>query len=277
MLVRNVQGTSLEVWPADLPKSRAAREAELQRLSTVVGIPVKQLEARIREHADDPLTPVVIRRGIHDDQVSYVLEHQEQFPGVWLQSSFLRKYPHRTLAAHVLGHVGEINAEELKAMKTRGYSSGDWIGQAGVEATYDSYLRGRDGEQEFTVDSRGRQTSPIETTVNPRRATRCGSRSTSASSRRPSRRCARASSSPTRAAAPAGRPNGGAIVAIDPRDGSVLALASYPTFEPSIYVEPRPAQARAAPERQRRAKKNHPGPEPRARRASIRRARRGSR
>src|SRR4029079_10296913 len=168
VLVRNVQGTSLVVWPADLPKSRTARTAELQRLSMVVGIPVKQLERRIREHANDPLTPVVVRRGIHDDHVSYVLEHQEQLPGVRLQSSFLRKYPHRTLAAHVLGHVGEINAEELKAMKSRGYSSGDWIGQAGVEATYDSYLRGRDGEQELTVDSRGRQTSPIETTVNPR-------------------------------------------------------------------------------------------------------------
>ena len=74
----------------------------------VVGIPVKQLEARIREHAGDPLTPVVIRRGIHDDQVSYVQEHQLQFPGVRLQSSYLRKYPHRSLGAHVLGHVGEI-------------------------------------------------------------------------------------------------------------------------------------------------------------------------
>ena len=167
MLVRNVLGTSLEVWPADLPKNRAARELELRRLATVVGIPVKQLEARLREHADDPLTPVVIRRGIHDDQIYYVNEHQIQFPGVQLADSYLRKYPHRSLGAHFLGHVGEISAAELKAMKRDGYSSGDWIGQAGVEATYDTYLRGRDGSTELTVDSRGRPTSVAQTKVTP--------------------------------------------------------------------------------------------------------------
>ena len=68
-----------------------------------------------------------------------------QLPGVELVDTYLRKYPHRSLGAHILGHVGEISPEQVKAMKRDGYRAGDWIGQAGVESTYDTYLRGRAG------------------------------------------------------------------------------------------------------------------------------------
>ena len=153
VLVRNTLGTSLEVWPADLPKNRAVRTRELEHLATVVDMPVAKLEQRIREGADEPLAPVVIRRGLHDDQITYIQERKLQFPGVQLGDSYLRKYPHRSLGAHFLGHVGEINAEELKARKRDGYKLGDVVGQAGVEDAYDTYLRGIDGSDTFTVGS----------------------------------------------------------------------------------------------------------------------------
>jgi penicillin-binding protein 2 len=259
VLVRNSQGMSIVVWPADMPKSRAAQQLGLERLSVVVGLPVKQLERRIREHAGDPVTPVVIRRGVHDDQISYVLEHQRQFPWVKLQSTYLRKYPHRTVAAHVLGHVGEINAEELKAMKRRGYRSGDVIGQAGVEASYDSYLRGRDGQQQLTVDSLGRPTSQIETTVNPRAGYTLrltldlGLQQAAEQALREGIVLAHEGGGTGWAA------NGGAIVAMDPRDGSVLAMASYPTFEPSVYVGRDPRKLAPLQDDRIASERNHPG------------------
>jgi penicillin-binding protein 2 len=168
VLVKNTLGTSIEIWPADLPKNARARLAELNHLAAVTGVRVKAMQRRIHEYAGDPLTPVVIRRGIHDDQVSYLTEHELDFPGVQLAYSYLRKYPHQSLAAHLLGYVGEINERQLKAKRSQGYKLGDVIGQGGIEASYDKYLRGRDGSAQLTVDSRGRPTSQIEPKITPR-------------------------------------------------------------------------------------------------------------
>ncbi len=166
VLVRNTLGTSIDLWPADLPRSPGARAAELARLAAVAGIPVAAIRRQVAEHAD-LLSPVVVERGIHPDQYAYLEEHQLEFPGVDLQDTYLRQYPHASLAAHLLGYVGEITPSELKALRGQGYQPGDVVGQAGVEATYDKYLRGVPGKAEFTVDSRGRPTSAVAETVLP--------------------------------------------------------------------------------------------------------------
>ena len=107
VLVRNVSARAS--WCGRPTCRRIARRGalELQRLSTRRRHAPRAVEARIRAHAGDPLTPVVIRRRIHEDQHSYIAEHEGQFPGVGLEPSYLRQYPHRPLAAHILGHVGE--------------------------------------------------------------------------------------------------------------------------------------------------------------------------
>ena len=76
VIVRNVLGTSLELWPSDLPKSSRERSRELQSLAAIAAIPMKEILARMRVYKGDPLTPVVIRRGMHPDQISYFEEHQ---------------------------------------------------------------------------------------------------------------------------------------------------------------------------------------------------------
>jgi len=131
VLVRNTAGTSIELWPADLPKSAHAQLTELQHLAAITGVRVKQIQRRIREYAGDPLTPVVIRRGVHEDQISYLKEHELDFPGVDLKDSYLRQYPHQSLAAHLLGYVGEITQPQLQRKRSQGYKLGDVIGQIG--------------------------------------------------------------------------------------------------------------------------------------------------
>jgi penicillin-binding protein 2 len=258
VLVRNVLGTSLEIWPADLPKSRAARELELRRLSTVVDIPVEELEARIKEHANDPLTPVLIRRGLHADQIAYIEERELQFPGVRLATTYLRKYPHRTLGAHFLGYVGEITAEQLKTMKKDGYRGGDWIGQAGVEAAYDTYLRGEDGSNRFTVDSRGRQTSDVQLFENPTPG-KTLRLTIDINLQRAAEQALREGIALAQLTPEGWAANGGAIVAMDPRDGSILALASYPTYEPSVFVSRDPRKLAPLQLDVPARAKNHPG------------------
>jgi penicillin-binding protein 2 len=257
VLVKNTLGTSIEVWPADLPKNTRARLAELERLSTVTGVGVKEMQRRIHEHAGDPLTPVVIRRGIHDDQVSYLSEHELEFPGVQLASSYLRKYPHQSLAAHLLGYVGEITEPQLKAKRSQGYKLGDVIGQAGIEASYDKYLRGRDGSAQLTVDSRGRPTSQIEPKVTPRAGNTIRltlDLSVQRAAEQALRYGIRVAHDNHQWAA-----DGGAIVALDPRDGAVLAMASYPTYQPSVYVNRDPSKLAPLENSHVAARDNFPG------------------
>jgi penicillin-binding protein 2 len=257
VLVRNTLGTSIELWPSDLPKGGKARLAELTHLSTVTGVPVKEIQRRIHEYAGDPLTPVILRRGIHDDQISYFEEHQVDFPGVLLAESYLRQYPHQSLAAHLLGYVGEITEPQLKVKRRQGYKLGDVIGQAGIEATYDTYLRGRDGSSQLTVDSRGRPTSRIEPKITPRAGNTIrltidlGVQQAAERALRYGINVARTNG--------AWAADGGAIVALDPRDGSVLALASYPTYKPSVYVSRDPTKLAPLENAAVAERKNFPG------------------
>jgi penicillin-binding protein 2 len=234
VVVRNVLGTSLELWPSDLPKSWTERRRELRSIAAVAGIPVAEILARMRVYKGDPLTPVVIRRGIHADQISYFAEHQFEFPGVQLAGTYLRSYPYQSLAAQLLGYVGPITQSELKSARNAGYFPQDVMGQAGIEQSYDRYLRGRDGSAQVTVDSRGRPTGPGSTKVLPqpgnslRLTVDIGLQ----------RAAEQALSEGIRLAHVNGETaaDGGAIVALDPHDGSVLALASSPTYKPSVYV-----------------------------------------
>jgi penicillin-binding protein 2 len=257
-LVINAPGTRVELWPADLPKNWPAQRDELRRLSKIVGVPVKEILDRMKRHEGDPLTPVVVQTGVHSDQVSYLLEHKAQFPGVQLADSYLRKYRYQALAAQVLGYVGEITEPELKQRRRLGYRLGDIIGQAGVEATYDRYVRGRDGSAQLTVDSRGRPTSEVEPRVNPRRGNALRL-TIDIDLQRAAERALRYGID-LAVADKQWHANGGAIVALDPRDGAVLAMASYPTYKPSVFVG-RPDPKKLAPLLNSKvaAAKNYPG------------------
>ncbi len=147
VIVRNVLGTSLEIWPSDLPKGARERSKELATLAGIAGVKPGEIQAKLTADRNDPLTPVVIRRGIHPDQISYFEEHQFEFPGVDLADTYLRSYPYQSLAAQLLGYVGPITPEELKTARRAGYHPQDVMGQAGIEQTYDRYLRGTDGSR----------------------------------------------------------------------------------------------------------------------------------
>jgi len=235
VLVGNVAGTRVELWPADLPKTWPARRDELRRLSFVTGTKVKDMLAELKAHGDDPLTPVVVQRGLRKDQIDYLYEHSREFPGVRMQDSFLRRYPYQSLAAQVLGYVGQISPEQYKKLRKKGYVASDSIGQAGVESTYDTYLRGKDGKAQLTVDSRGRQKGAATLTTNytPGETLRL---TIDIGLQRAAEQALRYGVSLAHSSFEGQHANGGAIVALDPNDGAVLAMASYPTYQPSIFV-----------------------------------------
>ena len=166
--------------------------------------------------------------------INYLYEHADEFPGVSVTNTYIRYYPHGDLAAHVLGYVNEISAAQLKALQRKGYAAGDKIGEAGVEASYDSYLRGHAGLEQLRVDSLGRPRSPLVTKRQPAEGESIKLTIDSKLQRKAEEAIRYGIDQAYRHHH--WQANGGAIVALDPRDGSIRAMASYPTYNPSIYT-----------------------------------------
>jgi penicillin-binding protein 2 len=236
VLVTNQAATAIELWSADLPKVYRDRFDELRRLAQVTQVPLYEIAAKIkrRREAGDMLTPVVIRDDAPKAMLTYLYERASQFPGVVMERNFIRHYPYRSLGAQLFGAVGEISPQQLKARAGQGYVSGDEIGQSGLEATYDSYLRGVAGQARVGVDSLGRPRS-ARTLVTPAEPGHAVRLTLDLGLQRAAEKALRYGISIAQADGKwAAR--GGAIVAMDPSDGSILALASAPSYEPSVYT-----------------------------------------
>jgi penicillin-binding protein 2 len=230
VVVSNVAGTAVQLWVGALPKE--GRYELIQRLARVLNESPKALASEVDAGRLDPLTPITVKTSVGEEQVKYLYEHKAEFPGVTIVQVYLRDYAYAALAAQVLGYTGEISPEELERLE--GYRGGDRIGKSGIEAAYDSYLRGRAGLAQMRVDSLGRQQSPIVL----RREPQAGYALRLTLDIRMQRAAEEALQYGIDVAHQNKHwaANGGAIVALDPRDGAVLAMASAPTYKPSVYV-----------------------------------------
>jgi penicillin-binding protein 2 len=218
------------------------RKAVVGRLAELLGVSAKS----IRKTINDPriaafgLVPVAI--DVPLDKISFIAEHREDFPGVEAERLTIREYPNGLLGAHVLGYTGEINEEELKALRGQGYRQGDKIGKAGVEQMFESELRGEPHVQKLEVDSRGRVVSvredrpavpgkDVQLTIDldiQRIAEE--SLAQGMEGARDIRDLNDEGSFTTYNA------GGGSVIVLNPKDGSVVALASAPTFDPAAFT-----------------------------------------
>jgi len=119
VLVDNRTVMSLEMRPSDLPADPVDRRRELDKLGDVLGLPQGEIRRRVRATAQYAGYPVVLKQGLDRRLLFYLLENKESFPGVSVERTYVRKYPDGTLAAHVLGLVGQISPRQLKQAKYR--------------------------------------------------------------------------------------------------------------------------------------------------------------
>jgi penicillin-binding protein 2 len=173
VLVENRTVMALELRPSDLPHDRTERRRELAKLGDLLGLSQREIHRRVRATPQYAGYPVVLKQGLDRQLLFYLLENKESFPGVSVERTYVRKYPDSTLAAHVLGLVGQISPRQLKQSRYKGLRPGDIIGQAGVEYTYDKFLRGTAGSERIQVDALGARAGP-SATARPRPATACG-------------------------------------------------------------------------------------------------------
>ena len=130
VMVSNVAGTAVQLSIGDVPESRRPRL--IRSLAHVLNVSPRALAREVAATEQDPLTPVTVKTAVGESQIDYLYEHQAQFPGVRIVETYLRDYRYGSLAAQVLGYVGEISPDELKHLRRQGYTAGDTIGQSGI-------------------------------------------------------------------------------------------------------------------------------------------------
>ena len=155
-LVINRSGLALVISPDRVSEDRGERREVYQRLGELLRMKPGRIERRAeRELKAVPFSAATIKSDVPDPVAAYVLERQDRFRGVEVERQFVRRYPHGEIGAHLFGTVGEINEEQLKDERYNGVELGDRIGQTGIEAEYDRFLRGRNGAARVEVDALG--------------------------------------------------------------------------------------------------------------------------
>ncbi len=216
VIVENRPVFSVRVLPYVLAaKSEIERDRILSKLESLLGEKID-----IKVSATEPL---VVKNNVPLKIAIQIEEKKQELPGVVVTSRPVRLYPFENLASHLLGFVGEIEAKELKTMRREGYRMGDIVGKDGVERIYDKLIRGRDGGKKVEVDVKGTPIRIIES-IDPE----------SGADMRLTidlemQKVAEAALRPYKE---------GAVVVMNVKTGEILALASYPNFDPNVFADP---------------------------------------
>jgi penicillin-binding protein 2 len=206
-----------------------------QRLGRVIDVKPRRIHQRVIEGiAELPYSNVTIKAAVNRTAFNYIRERKEQFPGVDVEKQYLRDYPHKELAAQLFGTTREISPTELKEKRYRGVEQGTRIGADGLEESYDKYLRGKDGFTRVVINALG---SRDDRRRMKRKEPRQGQRLRITLDLG----LQRAANDAIQRGVAAASQNGakaGAFVAMDPRNGEILALGSYPSFDANEFAKP---------------------------------------
>ncbi|MDD4168821.1 MAG: penicillin-binding protein 2 [Desulfotomaculaceae bacterium] len=200
----------------------------VQRLAGILGTDAQEIQQKI-DQQERLYEPVKLATRVSEEIVIKIEEQRLELPGVEIDIEPLREYPNGNMLAHVMGYVREINPEQLAENKDNGYKSGDRFGQSGLEYTYEQYLRGRDGGRQVEVDSKARPVRDLGV-LGPVPGNNLMLTIDHKVQKAAEEALARSSQEALRQGY--GEARAGAAVAIDVRSGAVLAMASYPGFDP---------------------------------------------
>jgi penicillin-binding protein 2 len=217
LLAENLPSHSLEV----IPERVENMDATIAGLRELIHIDDEDLELfRKRLAASREFKAIPLRTRLSDEEVARFAVNRYRFPGVDIVARLYRHYPQNSLAVHALGYVGRINEQELQQIDASNYEGTDYIGKTGVEKFYEDILHGEVGVEQVETNAQGRALRVLERTppipglnlhltldVNLQRIAEDGFKG-----------------------------ERGALVAINPNDGSILALVSMPGFDPNLFV-----------------------------------------
>ena len=197
-------------------------QADIPLIARGLDLPVEQVQATVRRYAAQPkYESILLKQDITPDEQAFIEAHRNELPELETRDEQRRLYPRDGFAAHVIGYVGEVSEEDLNTAKFAFYEPGDMVGKSGVEETYDGILRGTDGSRDVIVNSHGKEVDD-----------------------HPLRQVLAIPGQDLhltidldiqRVAEQVMQGRNGAIIAMDPHTGEILAMVSRPTFDPNQF------------------------------------------
>jgi len=196
-------------------------DADLPLIARGLHLDLDQLRATLHHYRAAPgYQPIAIKEDVTADEQAFIEAHRNELPELETIEGERRLYPRDGFAAHLIGYVGEVSEEDLNQTRYAAYEPGDVVGKAGVEEMYDQLLRGQDGSRDVIVDSHGREVGYLGTQhAIPGQDLKLT-----------------IDNDLQKAAELAMGDRTGAIVAMDPRNGDILAMVSRPSFDPNAFA-----------------------------------------
>jgi len=233
LLAQNIPNFSLAIIPADLPRDKQELD---KTFATIIEILHSLGESISKENLEDLLNksffhsyePVIIKEHIPYEKAILISIKSSNLPGVTIEIQSSRNYLEGQLMAHTLGYIGKITKEELKINQNQNYLFNDYIGKTGIEFKYEQVLRGIDGKKRVEVNSMGIEKRIIG--IQPPKTGNSIILSLDAELQKKV-------SSILRNALKKSNSTKGTVIVIDPRNGEVLALVSFPEFDNNLFVK----------------------------------------
>ncbi len=224
-LVRNIPNLSLQIVPADLPKGESLHKAAIA-LGRYLGEAPEALEAELAQKRAYSYDASTFREHLSYETALRLRLIEHTLPGIHVEESATREYLLGLPFSHLLGYTGKINENDYNDLKTSGYLITDQIGKTGLERSYEEILRGKNGKKQIEVDSLGKEKRIVasETPVLGKNLYLSINAGLQAKIQEALERVVDRLHTP-----------GAAAVAVDPRNGEILALASVPSFDNNIF------------------------------------------
>lgn len=229
VLAYNRRSFAVTVVPQNLPKDTDERDRLLERLGILLQMPKDEIQSILKQKNYSQYGSYVIKTDVPFKDIVFLAEHNRDFPGVYWKSKPLRVYPHGDMLAHVIGYVGMISQNEYTELSDKGYNIESVIGKSGVEKVYDLELKGRDGHVRRIVDATNQVTAEI---IDRGAEPLPGSNVILSIDRELQLLVEQAMGE-----------NMGALIVSKPYTGEILAMVSYPRFDPNFFVSGRDKEA----------------------------------
>lgn len=217
-MVLNIDSFAVDITPGEIPVNEFDTVAE--RLSSILKIPADSIQTKVPQSIRRSFQTVEIMAKVPYQSITAIAERMDELPGVSWRSKPIRNYVETGSIAHVLGYVGDITRDELKVFYNKGYTSSSIIGKTGIEKQYEELLRGVDGFEYRTVDVKGRY---IENSTSIK-APEMGKNLVLTIDQKIQHLAEDA----------LGNRIGSAVV-LKPSTGEILAMVSYPTYDPNLF------------------------------------------
>ncbi|MCK4518789.1 MAG: penicillin-binding protein 2 [Candidatus Omnitrophica bacterium] len=213
---------------AVIPREAGSNSSTLTKLSVILEIPVAALRQKLKQNAVNPFVPAVVAEDIPKEKAILIEEKSLRLKGVVIETVPLREYVYEESTAHLIGYITKLTWQEYKKLRFYGYRIVDFIGRTGLEAAFDSYLKGEDGGYQIEVDNKGKRIKvlghkapqkgkDLQLTIDIELQNYIYSLT---------------------------KQRKAAVCVINPLSGEVLSMVSTPSFNPNIIVSPSPQRNR---------------------------------